>query len=88
MPLRKYADLHQPIEREPSGVACSEMLCAQCNRSHNAGERVLSWWNDDHEKHEKPCLGEMMYDMPRRQHPELSSLQSARCDYCGWRGWC
>lgn len=88
MPLRKYADLHQPLERMPSGIACTEMLCAQCKRSHHDGERALDWWNDDHEKHALPCPGEMCYDQPERFHPELAGLRSARCDECDWRGWC
>lgn len=34
------------------------------------------------------CKGEMMYEEPRRQHPEMPDLARAVCGSCGWMGWC
>lgn len=36
---------------------------------------------------ETKCDGEMMWDEPRKKHPELKELARARCGECGWRGW-
>ena len=36
---------------------------------------------------EPDCDGEMMWDEPRRKHPELKELARARCGECGWKGW-
>ncbi len=35
----------------------------------------------------RPCPGELMWDSPRRDHPQLWGLARARCSVCGWRGW-
>lgn len=37
---------------------------------------------------EKKCLGEMMWQEPQQQHPQLPELHRAACGECGWRGWC
>ncbi len=37
---------------------------------------------------ERRCDGEMMWQEPRKKHPELKELARAICGKCGWRGWC
>lgn len=86
---------------EGSGVACPDFIRAPVTVSvvRTRARQELSADGEARdifdeyvvlEKQEEiigPCPGELMYDVPRVQHPQLAHTARVTCAVCGWRGW-